>query len=316
MISSRLRLPAEAGHQMLFLKLCNIPGDFGEWDLLLRAFCHVFHHGFAGSQLIAADDDGEVSLCLACLLHLAFEASALKVHICDDAVLTQRELDLHAFGLCFFAESGDVDVFICFRFGDQMLHFQSEQETFKTDCKADARCGRTADLFDEAVIAAAAADCALRSERWILNLESGIRIVVEPAHELRVDGVGDPKSCEVGFQSFELLVATLTEIVRDDRRTDSCRFAALFLAVEKTKRILVESGLAVFTELALLGFEEFDELLSVLRTAVRIADGVQMEIEIFQSELMEISQAIAMTSASASGEDAPRTSRPNWWNSR
>ena len=130
MISSRLRLPAEAGHQMLFLKLCNIPGDFGEWDLLLRAFCHVFYHGFAGSQLIAADDDGEVSLCLACLLHLAFEASALKVHICDDAVLTQCELDLHAFGLCFFAESGDVDVFICFRFGDQMLHFQSEQETF------------------------------------------------------------------------------------------------------------------------------------------------------------------------------------------
>ena len=221
------------------------------------------------------------------MLHLAFEASALKVHICDDAVLTQCELDLHAFGLCFFAESGDIDVFFCFRFGDQMLHFQSEQETFKTDRKADARCGRTADLFDEAVIAAAAADCALRSERWILDLESGIRIVVEPAHELRVDGVGDPKSCEVGFQSFELLVATLAEIVRDDRRTDSRRFAALFLAVEKSKRILVKSGLAVFTELALLGFEEFDELLSVLRTAVRIADGVQMEIEIFQSELME-----------------------------
>ena len=82
-------------------------------------------------------------------------------------------------------------------------------------------------------------------------------------------------------------MATLAEIVRDDRRTDSRRFAALFLAVEKTKRILVKSGLAVFTELALLGFEEVDELLSVLRTAVRIADGVQMEIEIFQSELME-----------------------------
>ena len=149
------------------------------------------------------------------------------------------------------------------------------------------RIEKTADLFDEAIIATAAADCALRSERWILDLESGIRIVVEPAHELRVNGVGDSNSCEVGFQSFELLVATLAEIVRDDRRTDSRCFAALFLAVEKTKRILVKSGLAVFTELALLGFEEFDELLSVLRTAVRIADGVQMEIKIFQSELME-----------------------------
>ena len=82
-------------------------------------------------------------------------------------------------------------------------------------------------------------------------------------------------------------MAVLAEIVRDDRRTDSRCLAALFLAVEQAKRILVKSCLAVFTELALLGFEEFDELLPILRTAVRIADGVQMEIEILQSEFME-----------------------------
>ena len=55
---------------------------------------------------------------------------------------------------------------------------------------ADAGRVRPADLLDQPVVAAAAADAGLRAERVGGELEHGARVVVEPAHERVVDLVG------------------------------------------------------------------------------------------------------------------------------
>lgn len=64
-------------------------------------------------------------------------------------------------------------------------------------------------------------------------------------------------------------------------------FAAFFLAVQNTERILIKSFPAVVTELILFPFEKFDELLAVSRTAIFITNGIQVEIQVSQPQLVE-----------------------------
>ena len=82
-------------------------------------------------------------------------------------------------------------------------------------------------------------------------------------------------------------MAIVAEIVGNHRRPHSGLLAAFFLAVQQAEWILVKTRAAVFAERVSLRIEEIDELLAIGRTAVRIADGVQMEVQVFQSQLVE-----------------------------
>jgi hypothetical protein len=62
---------------------------------------------------------------------------------------------------------------------------EREQQPLDPGAEADARRGLAAELLDQAVVAAAAADRALRADRLVDELERGARVVVEAAHERR-----------------------------------------------------------------------------------------------------------------------------------
>src|SRR5437764_5605 len=59
---------------------------------------------------------------------------------------------------------------------------EREQQALDARAEANPRGGRAADLLDQAVVASAAADRVLRSDRLVLELEGRARVVVQPAH--------------------------------------------------------------------------------------------------------------------------------------
>ena len=65
--------------------------------------------------------------------------------------------------------------------------------------------GARAELLDEAVVAPAAADAALRAERVARELEDRARVVVQPAHERVVDLVGQLDGVEQRADLREVL---------------------------------------------------------------------------------------------------------------
>ncbi len=78
---------------------------------------------------------------------------------------------------------------------------------------AHARRGRPAELLDEAVIASTAADTALRAERVGGELEHGPGVVVETAHERRVELVGDAGDVEQLADLREVLGVLWAEVL-------------------------------------------------------------------------------------------------------
>ncbi len=74
---------------------------------------------------------------------------------------------------------------------------EREQQPLDPGAEADARRRRAADLLDQAVVAAAAADGRLRADRLVHELERRARVVVEAAHERRHELVRDAVGVEV-----------------------------------------------------------------------------------------------------------------------
>ncbi len=73
----------------------------------------------------------------------------------------------------------------------------SEQQPLDADPEPDPRLWRSAEPFDETVVAAAAPDRVLcRVESFCCELERGPRVVVEPPHEARLHVVLDPERIE------------------------------------------------------------------------------------------------------------------------
>ena len=68
---------------------------------------------------------------------------------------------------------------------------------------ADRGGVRAAELFDQAVVAAAGEDGALRAELVGDEFERGVAVIIEPAHEVRGEFVGDPGGVEPGADLAE-----------------------------------------------------------------------------------------------------------------
>ena len=111
--------------------------------------------------------------------------------------------------------------------------------------------GGAADLLDEPVVAAAAADAALRAEAVGVELEGGARVVVEAAHQAEVEVRLEPGPLHQREHRVEVLAALRAQVVDDARRLVEHGAAALDLAVEGAQRIEVEPLAAVAAELAL-----------------------------------------------------------------
>src|SRR2546423_11362736 len=103
--------------------------------------------------------------------------------------------------------------------GGDAFELAGEHQALEAGAEADRGRRRAADLLDEIVVAAAAAD--RRRLRALVRpdeLERRARVVVEAAHECRLERVRDSVEVEVLADAREVLRALVAERVADLRR--------------------------------------------------------------------------------------------------
>ena len=121
------------------------------------------------------------------LLHLGFHTAAGVVHVGGEAGVAAVFEELEGGRLRGVAEGDDEDVgvFVCGR--HEVLLFKGQQHALEAGRETDGRGRLAADFLDEAVIAAAASHSALGAERRVFDFKRRLRVVVEAAHETRVE---------------------------------------------------------------------------------------------------------------------------------
>src|SRR5690606_12795592 len=150
---------------------------------------------------------------------------------------------------------------------------------------ADGRRLAPAELRDEPVVPPSGADRALRAEPVRDPLEYRPRVVIEPAHEPRLDLELDAGIAEQRLQPFEMLPRPVVEIFGDDRRILDEFLHFLILAIENAHRIALEAPAAVRVELLLASREIADQDLLVRGAGLRRADRVQKQLRVPDAEL-------------------------------
>ena len=116
---------------------------------------------------------------------------------------------------------------------------------------AHARGRRAAQLLDQAVVAAAAAERRLGAEALGLELEHRARVVVEPAHERGVDLVRHPGPVEQRPHLGEVLGVVGASRSTQARRLRHHRLGAGVVGVERAQRVLLEPRAHLLRQLAL-----------------------------------------------------------------
>ena len=127
-------------------------------------------------------------------------------------------------------------------------------------------------MFDQAVVAAAGDDRALRAQLIGDEFERGVAVIIEAAHEVGREFIGDPGSVEPGANLAEEILGFGGE--RHRRGAVGERAVARILAVEDAQRVLVEPGLAVFAQArAVRGELSEDSQMRLDNNPLRILDS-------------------------------------------
>ena len=162
------------------------------------------------------------------------------------------------------------------------LSLKGEDGAVDAEAVADAGQVRAADLGHQAVVAAAAADAGLRAQAVVDKFESGLGVVVQPAHHAGVDHVRHTEAVQSRGDSVEVGAAIVAEVVQHQRRIRGHLADFLALVVQHAQRVDLR---------ALAGFlvqrqveEELLQLLAVRRPAVPIAQAGQLEAEPAQAD--------------------------------
>ena len=160
----------------------------------------------------------------------------------------------------------------------QVLAFDRQQHALHTHRKADTRCCRAADLFDQSVITAAAANSALRSQRSVLDLKGGLSIVIKSAHQIMVDYIIDAGSSQKLLQTFKMRFTFFAQTLFQTGRACRQLLIVRIFAVQQTQRITVKTRLTILTHFAKMRAEILLQLFSVQRPAFRAANGIDFQL--------------------------------------
>ena len=126
------------------------------------------------------------------------------------------------------------------RFGLLAAGLEHHQKALEAEREADRRRLGPPSERTRPVVAAAAADGALRAEHARGDLEDRALVVVEAAHDPRIDDVRDAGQIEIRFERVEMLAARRRTERFERRRGRDERQVGRILAVEHAQRIALE----------------------------------------------------------------------------
>ena len=203
----------------------------------LRAAGQVAHPHLALAQLLEADEHGEAGAEARRLLELPLDAAAGQVELGARQALAAQAL-------------GERERLAARLVGEaHHVHRRprpgggraapGEGDALEAAAEAAPRRRRSAELLDEPVVAAAAADGVLRRlEGERLELERRARVVVEPAHETGVDVGLEADGAQQAQHALEVLATVRAQVV------DQARRAAVTARQPSSLQSKVRSGLS------------------------------------------------------------------------
>ncbi len=159
-------------------------------------------------------------------------------------------------------------------FGQQRQGFQQQHQPLHAHGETDARRRLAAELADQPVIAATGADGTLGAELVGDPLEYRAAVIVQPAHQLRIDLIGDADGIESRLESFEMSARLLVEEIGERRRIRQQRLGLRILAVEDAQRVGRQAPLAVFVELVETLLQVGNQRVAIDRTGFAGAQAV------------------------------------------
>ena len=174
-----------------------------------------------------------------------------------------------------------------------------------------------AERFRETVIASAAEHGILRAEIAVHDFERGAHVVIEAAHQARLDFERDAAIGQIGLHRREVRLADFAEVVENRRQLFDDRLIFRNLAIEHAQRIGFDAALAIRAQLRCDGLQCFAQFLDILRAAI-LASPTELisSVKPVSPARVRISTTISITSASMNGDSEPMASAPIWKNWR
>ena len=180
-------------------------------------------------------------------LHLRLHAAVLVGPVSGKACGAQLGGQLQRFEAASGVDHEDVEVhrLSC----EHAFVVAGDQRSVEAQGEADAVGGRATQRLDQAVVAAAAAQCVLRRvERAALILEGRVPVVVEPAHQLGVDRERDAERGEPGLHRGEVGGGAVAVELGEARCAGDQRSILRPLRVEHSQRVLLHRRPALVAE--------------------------------------------------------------------
>src|SRR5690606_16986976 len=134
-----------------------------------------------------------------------------------------------------------------------------------------------AQLLNQAVVAAAGTDSTLGAETIGNPFENRQAVVVQPAHQTRVDHIGYTGSIQQAAQALEVCAGIIAQIIGQFRCIHQQRLGIRVLAVEYPQRIGFQSPLAVLVQLVEASPQIGHQIISVASAVFAGAQTVQLQ---------------------------------------
>ena len=150
-------------------------------------------------------------------------------------------------------------------------------QALKPERKADRRRRPGAVLFDEAVIAPARTDRALRPEPIRDPFKYGLAVIIKAAHQARIDPVFNPGAVQDLPQPGKMPRRFGAEIIRQRRgRVDQGPERGI-LAVQDAQRVVQKPALAIRIKFCPMGREIGHQRPAIIPARVGRAQGIELQ---------------------------------------
>ncbi len=216
-------------------------------------------------------------------LHRALEATIAVSQVDTDPGGAQSACDTDEFGFGRRAQRHSEDLAAGRLGARDTLGLQRQHRPVDADPEPDARqILLGAQLSHQTVVAPAAADARLRTETVVDEFERGLRVVVQAAHQTRVDLVDDTQPVQVRQDEVEVRLRVVGQIVDEQRCACGRRLDLGPLVVEDTQRVDLGAHPGGLVEIE--PEQELLQRLSIARTALVVTQRGDLEPEPRQAE--------------------------------
>src|SRR5215469_16655245 len=152
-----------------------------------------------------------------------------------------------------------------------------QRQTLDARRPADARRLGTAHHAHQSVIATAGEHRALRAELGGDKFEGGVRVVIEAAHQTRIERIADAEGIETVTHTAEEFARCRREILLEGWRRRAQGDIGLVFRIEDAQRIAFEPLAAVLGQLGRVLGEILHQRIAIGAAAFHVAQGIEMQ---------------------------------------